>query len=151
MGGGPTAVTPFVRAGEDLGVLEPESMRAYLLAHPLSRGGRLWCDRLLEGVDRGERTCLRLFGEAMKWVGAQTNVYAVLVERMGARSEDDLKRLVESGKRVEGLADTPVDRMLEDAVEVVRMCLMRMPERRQAVVARLSSGAVELGGQNGLG
>lgn len=121
-------------------------MRDYLLDHPLSRGGRLWCDRLLQGVDEGRRDCLRLYPEALKWVGAQVNLYAVLLERVGARSEDELKQLVESGRRLESMtqdASTSLSEYKEEALALLLGVLKQKPEWRDGVVARLSSEAVE--------
>ena len=126
--------------GQALAVLEPDGMRDYLLSHPLSRGGRLWCDRVLQGVDRGERSCLRLYAEALKWVGAQTNLVAVFVQALGVRDESELKTLVESGRRLERLADpsaVSLEHYRDEAVELLRMVLMEYPEWRGEVLVRL--------------
>lgn len=74
-------------------------MRDYLLNAPLSRGGRLWCDRVLEGVDKSDRTCLNLFGQAMRWVGATVNIANIFLERAGVRTMEELTEYLEAGKR----------------------------------------------------
>lgn len=90
--------------GKELALASPAEMQAYLLSHPLSAGGRLWCDRILAGVDRGERTALRLFGEAMKWTGGTAHVGQVLIQQIGV-SIHDAKAYVAFMKRAEGMTD----------------------------------------------
>lgn len=132
-------VPPFDRKaresdGKALASLEPDAMRAYLLEAPISRGGRLWCDRVLEGVDAGERTALRLFGEAMRWCGAQVNIGQLLLQVTGARSESEAVELVEGGRRLRALSESVTPEMLEsDAVEVLRDAIKASPERRDAI------------------
>jgi hypothetical protein len=129
--------------------LEPEQMRAYLLTHPLSRGGRLWCDRLIEGVDQGRRDCIRLFGEAMKWVGGHQNLMLVLVQQLGVRDQSELEKLVHSGRKLEQLqqdASASHEDFRDEAVELLLMLFRSHPEWRAQAVKRLSSEALEAEG-----
>ncbi len=134
------------RSGEVVAALEPEAMRAYLLEHPLSRGGRLWCDRVLEGVDRNDRTAMNLFGNAMRWTGATVNIGAIFLERFNARSEEELGRLVESGRRLEQLkgdASLSLEAYRDEAVELLRLVLREHPEWRQEIGKALGLTATE--------
>ena len=138
--------------GKVLAMLEPDEMREYLLAAPLSKGGRLWCDRILQGVDRGERTCLRLYAEALRWVGGQGNLMLVFMQSFGARSEDELKELVDSGRRFKQLT-APEAQSLEhyrdEATELLRLVLIQRPEWSSQVLGRLGVQMVETNGDGG--
>lgn len=126
--------------GEAIANLEPDQMREYLLSHPLSEGGRLWCDRVIEGVARGDRTDKRLFAEAMRWTGAQINIANVFLERFNVPNEDALVRMVESGKRFEQIRTDVEDsweKHLDNGVALLKAVLQRHPERRASVVAEL--------------
>ena len=115
-------------------------MRSYLLTHPISRGGRLWCDRVIEGVDAGDRTALRLFGEAMRWTGAQINIANVFMERLSVRNESELVTLVESGRRMEQItadADSAWESHMANGIELIKAVLQLHPEKRASVIAEL--------------
>lgn len=130
----------------------PDGMREYLTSAPLSRGGRLWCDRILQGIDRGERTSLRLYAEAMRWVGGQINIAVALVESLGVRDEVELRALVESGKRLEQLranAACSLDDYRDEAVELLLMVLSQRPEWRLQVLERLGGRLLTDGKENG--
>lgn len=131
--------------GEALSNLEPDEMRAYLLSHPLSDGGRLWCDRVIEGVARGERTSMRLFSEAMKWTGGQVNIGTLLVQ-LGAKDEHEARYLITEGKRMEELKAAAAEDLgaaFEKALEVCALALRENPNRRNAIM-QLLSGAEEV-------
>lgn len=120
--------TTLQREGENLAHLDPRGMEAYLL--DISDGGRVWCDRVVQGCRDGERHCLRLFAEAVKWVGIQHSVALVLVQKLGVRDEVELHELVTSGKRLAQLAETPPATMLHDAEQVMRMVIQKDPACR---------------------
>jgi hypothetical protein len=131
-------------------------MRAYLLSHPLSRGGRLWCDRIIEGVQAGNRTELNLFAQAMKWVGATTNIAAIFIQQLGARDEKELVQLVEAGRRVResmnDVSQTP-DELGRKALELLLLCCPRAEGLADEAIAKLGvlskASVVENGNGNG--
>jgi hypothetical protein len=126
--------------GKKHAVLDPEGMRSYLLEHPLSRGGRMWCDRVIKGAAKGSRTELRLFAEAMKWVGATTNIAAIFVQQLGVRDEKELGQLVEAGKRfresMNDVSQTP-EELGAKALELLLLCCPRSPGLADEAMKRL--------------
>jgi len=138
-------VPPFDRKarqsdGQAYASLEPEGIREYLLNAPLSRGGRLWCDRILEGVDRGDRTDKRLFAETLRLVGGQVNIVNVLVERLGVGSEGELRRKVELGNAYERLgADRTDEEYFEAAMDMLAALVRKHPEMRTKAAHRLGA------------
>lgn len=144
MGAGRTAIGPVRKALRDVSLREPSALRDYLLDGPMSQGGRLWCDRVIEGVDAGRRDCLRLYAEAMGWVGAHGTLALVFMNQFGVSNEAELARLVESGRKLERLAGDE-DKALEDyrdsALDLLSAVLRRRPEWREMVSERVGSFA----------
>lgn len=128
--------------GQALARLEPDQMKEYLLSQPLSKGGRLWCDRVLEGVDKRDRTCMRLFGEAMKWVGAQVNIGQVFLQQMNVSSEKELATLVDQGRKLERLtndAGMSDESYRDEALGLLKELLERYPEWREGMIQSLAA------------
>ena len=131
--------------GKAVAALEPEAMRAYLLEHPLSRGGRLWCDRIIEGVDKDQRNALRLYAQAMRWVGAETNIAIQFVQALGVRDEDELRSLVESGRKLERLkadAASSLEEYREAGLDLLRLVVRERPTWKEEILARLEAVSV---------
>jgi len=63
-----------------------EAMRAYLEPHI-----QKYCDMLLRGVDKGDRTAMRAFPEIMGVLGAKNDLVQALVVAVGAQSPEHLK------------------------------------------------------------
>jgi len=142
LGGIPRKRTEDRQIGQELVKLDPEGMRAYLLEHPLSDGGRLWCDRVIQGVAAGERTSMRLFGDAMRWTGAQVNVFALFTERLGlqVRNEDELVAMVRRGEKMRELeADRPLREYFEAGLSLLRQCIAKDPGLQHEAAAALAA------------
>jgi hypothetical protein len=121
--------------------LAPEAMRSYLLEHPMSRGGRMWCDQVIEGSARGERHCLRLYAEALRWTGGQTNLVVALVQQLGVRDEAELHELIGQGRqlaRIRQDATASLEGCREQAIELLSLVLTKRPDWREEVMSRLS-------------
>jgi hypothetical protein len=142
----------YTSEAKEMALRDPEAMKSYLLDHPLSRGGRMWCDRVLEGVNNYDRTAIRMYGEAMKWVGAQHNIANIFIGQLGLKDETELTRLVNSGKKFEELQAEGVnlERYRDDSIQVLKDVLKLHPEWRVQVMKELSSVAAEVG-ENGHG
>ena len=151
---GPSSIARRIK-GKEHAALEPESMRDYLLTHPLSRGGRLWCDRIIEGVDKNDRTSVVLFAQAMRWVGAEQHIGIQIVQQLGApvaEAREAVARLRESAAK-------PLAEIAEDAATFLRWLAEKHPVEYAALWAALPEPTAEAranvlarggeGGQNG--
>ena len=84
--------------------------------------------------DPKNKTCLNLYSQVMKLVGEERRVVVEFVNRLGARSEDELRRYVETAKSVEGVG--PHDGA-ERCVAYLEAYFNAFPEQRGAAVKRL--------------
>ena len=147
---------PVRDEGEAWAALEPDEMRSYLLASPLSRGGRLWCDEVIAGCQSKsialKRACLRLFSDALKWTGGTTNILVVLQERLGVANESELTSLVASGRKMKEITERAGENLSEyreNAVELLMLAYRDHPEWRIEDMKRLSSGVRMISETNG--
>jgi len=84
--------------------------------------------------DPKNKTCLNLYAQVMKLIGEERRVIVEFVNRLGARSEDDLRRYVETAKSVEGVG--PHDGA-ERCVSYLEAYFNAFPEQRHAAIRRL--------------
>lgn len=84
--------------------------------------------------DPRNKTCLNLYAQVMKLIGEERRVIVEFVNRLGARSEDDLRRYVETAKSVEGVG--PHDGA-ERCVAYLEAYFNAYPEQRHAAIKRL--------------
>jgi hypothetical protein len=90
---------------------------------------------------KAEPWALRAYLEAAGAVGAMSTVVVQIAQRLGARDENELQSLVESGRKLEGLGDMPILAQLEAALEVIKLCLGKEPEHAPLVAKVLASYA----------
>lgn len=84
--------------------------------------------------DPKNKTCLNLYAQVMKLVGEERRVVVEFVNRLGARSEDELRKYVETAKSVEGVG--PHDGA-ERCVAYLEAYFNAFPEQRHAAIKRL--------------
>jgi hypothetical protein len=64
----------------------------------------LWCDKLIEGVGKGERWAMNLFARVMKLVGADVEITNVLVQTLGDGATPEKAQAAWSAyRRVQGV------------------------------------------------
>ena len=95
---------------------------------------RDYCDAIRAGIKARDRTSLNLYAQIMKLVGEERRITVEFIHSLGAKSEDELRRMVEAVKAAEG-AD--VLDGVERAAAYLEAALQIHPEHRQAVVLRL--------------
>jgi hypothetical protein len=88
--------------------------------------------------DPRNKTCLHLYAQVMKLIGEERRVIVEFVNRLGARSEDDLRRYVETARSVEGVGP---HEGAERCVAYLEAYFNAFPEQRHAAIKRLG-GAV---------
>lgn len=84
--------------------------------------------------DPRNKTCLNLYAQVMRLIGEERRIIVEFVNRLGARSEDDLRRYVETAKSVEGVG--PHDGA-ERCVSYLEAYFNAFPEQRSAAIRRL--------------
>ena len=89
-----------------------------------------------------DRTCVKIVSQIYKLVGEERKLVVEFVHSLGAKSEDELRRMVEAVKAAEG-AD--VLDGVERATAYLEAALTIHPEHRTAVVLRLG-GVVPIPG-----
>lgn len=67
-----------------------EQIRAYLAPHHV-----LFCDRVLSGLKRGDRTALNLYPRLVRAIGADSDLTAVLIAQLGVQSLDAARRIMD--------------------------------------------------------
>ena len=93
-----------------------------------------------------EPWALRAWLEAAGAVGAMSQVVVNLHASMGVRNEDELRALVESGRRLERMNDGQIsdEEYFDAAYDLMRNLLRKRPEWREKLHA-LTSGAEVVG------
>jgi len=99
-------------------------------------------ETLKQGAIERDRTCLNIVSQIYKLVGEERRLVVEFVHSLGAKSEEELRRMVEAVKAAEG-AD--VLDGVERAAAYLEAALTIHPEHRQAVVLRLG-GVVPIPG-----
>lgn len=79
-----------------------------------------FCERVLQGVDRGDRTCMRLYAEATKIVGAQVTVAVNLWQQIGINDPDFGRKMIDSAMRANDLDPETAWRLSEQFVQDYR-------------------------------
>jgi len=102
---------------------------------------RDYCEAIRSGIKARDRTALNLYAQIMK-LGEERRITVEFIHSLGAKSEDELRRMVEAVKAAEG-AD--VLDGVERAAAYLEAALQIHPEHRQAVVLRLG-GVVPIPG-----
>src|SRR3990172_587254 len=112
--------------------------------------------RALEGVDEARgpdaiaklvqaaTNAARLLGQVNGEI--RQDQFVVMFQQFGVRDENELKALVQSARQFERLSQeaSPED-LLEDTIVLLKAIFVSRPELRPQVIARLSSGAEEVG------
>jgi hypothetical protein len=96
-------------------------------------------DGLAHCIRKREPWAIMAFLKVVEAIGPDMKVF--LLDRWGVANEAEAMGLIEAGRRLEGLADMSVEAQLENALEVVRMCVAKEPEHRGMVAKLLASYA----------
>jgi hypothetical protein len=71
-----------------------------------------WCNRVCEGVKRGERNAMNNWARAMGVAGAQIEITIAMQRELGM-GIDQARRLIESASSVDGISDLDALAMME--------------------------------------
>jgi hypothetical protein len=94
-----------------------DTERAQQLLRP---GLETFCAKILEGVEQRDRTCMRLYAEAMKIVGAQVLMAVNIWQQYGIADEAAGKRMIESAMQAHDLDPETAWRLSEQFVQEYR-------------------------------
>ena len=93
-----------------------------------------FCGAIKDGIVERDRTALNLYAQVMKLVGEERKLIVEFVHSMGAKSEDELRRMFMSAKQAEG-AD--IVTAIERCTAFLEGALPMHEQHRQVVIRRL--------------
>lgn len=96
------------------------------------------CETINFGASKSimDRTCIRLKAEILKLVGEERTLVVEFIHSMGAKSEDELRRMVETVKSAEGVDDLTVIERCCTALEAY----LPLHEGHRAMIIRRLGG-----------
>ena len=87
----------------------PEQFRNLLSPHIPA-----YCEALVAGVAKGDRTCMIVFPKVMGVIGDHEEVIKNFLAALGARSLEDAKRVMDRWKHAERMDDEAMERFALD-------------------------------------
>ena len=79
-----------------------------------------YCEKVIEGCRKLDRTCMTIYAQAMKLIGAQVSLTVNLWQRLGAQDEGHAQRLIQTALDAEGMDVESAWRLSEQFVQQYR-------------------------------